>query len=171
MITLIVSTLINLLRPLTKPFLPEMLYKLTFYFFASHIWLFLVGAFISEYFEQVIGSLKKWWWAALIISQIAMYTGFDFGTYGTIKSLFLGIGVIGLGYAVPKFSIKHDFSYGLYIYHMIVINVMVELGCQEKIMWLFVAYTVSFMVASTSYFTLGSLSRKLRKKAAGALNG
>ncbi len=169
--TLAVTTLINLLRPLTAAFLPAVIYKLSFYVFVSHIWLFLVGAFISEYFDSMIAWLKRFWWAALIISQIAMYTGFDYGTYGTIKSLFLGIGVIGLGYALPMIRLKHDFSYGLYIYHMIVINVMVVLGCSENTLWLFISFILSLALAVLSYFTVGGISRKLRTKvSAGTTN-
>lgn len=162
-ITLVITTLMNLLRPLAASFVPASIYKLTFYVFLSHIWLFLVGAFISEYFDQIIVWLKKFWWIALAISQVAMYTGFDYGTYGTIKSLFLGLGVIGLGYALPRVNIKHDFSYGIYIYHMIVVNVMVTLGCGENIVWLLVSYIISLLFAVLSYFTVGGISRKLRK--------
>ena len=164
-VTLVIATLINLLRPAFAPFLPGLLYKLTFYIFISHIWLFLVGAFISEYFDNIIVWLKRFWWLALVISQLAVYTGFDYGTYDTIKSLFLGIGVIGLGYAFPKINIKYDFSYGLYIYHMIVVNVMVVFGCRENIVWIVVSYAISMLLAAASYFTVGGISRKLRTKA------
>ncbi|MBQ9162112.1 MAG: acyltransferase [Clostridia bacterium] len=164
-ITLVLTTLINLLRPMLVSVLPSFLYSLSFYVFISHIWLFLVGAFVSEYFDKIIVYLKRFWWLALIVSQVAMYTGFDYGTYGTIKSLFLGIGVIGLGYALPRINVKYDVSYGIYIYHMIVVNVMVALGCRENIIWLFVSYAVSLVLATISYFTVGSISRRLRKKA------
>ena len=109
--------------------------------------------------------LKKFWWLFLAISQLAMYTGFDFGTYGTVKCLFLAMGVVGLGYALPMLAIKHDFSYGFYIYHMIVINVMVHFGCQTNILWLFVSLAVSAALAVISYFTTGAISRRLRARA------
>lgn len=164
-VVLVITTLLNLLRPLTEAYVPGMVYKLSFYLFASHIWLFLVGAFMSEYFDQIIVWLKRFWWLALAISQVAMYTGFDYGTYGTLKGLFLGIGVIGLGYVLPKLTVKYDFSYGLYIYHMIVVNAMVALGCQNDVLWMFVSYALSLTLAAISYFTIGGISRALRKKA------
>ena len=163
-IVLVLATAINVLRPFAAPFLPSVIYKLSFYVFATHIWLFLVGSFMSEYFDQMIGWLKKFWWLALIISQVAVMTGFDYGSYDTIKSLFLGIGIIGLGYAIPKLNLKTDFSYGFYIYHMIVINVMVHFGCHRNLLWLFVSLAVSAAFAVASYYTIGVISRKLRKK-------
>ncbi len=166
-IVLVITTLINTLRPITASFLPPLIYKITFYMFTTHIWLFLVGAFMSEYFDVIIAWLKKFWWLALIISQVAWRTGFDYGSYGTIKSLFLAIAVIGLGYAIPLLNLKLDFSYGLYIYHMIVINVMVHFGCTEKLIWLFVSLIISLLLAVASYYTVGAISRSLRKKAEG----
>jgi peptidoglycan/LPS O-acetylase OafA/YrhL len=77
--------------------------------------------------------------------------------------LFLGIGVIGLGYALPKINVKYDFSYGLYIYHMIVVNVMVVLGCSGNLWWLLVSYVISLGCAAVSYFSVGGISRRLRK--------
>ncbi|MBR2466136.1 MAG: acyltransferase [Clostridia bacterium] len=163
--TLILTASVNLLRPLFSGILPSMVYKLTFYMFTTHIWLFLVGAFMCEYFDVLIGWLKKFWWLALAISQVAMHTGFDYGTYGTVKCLFLAIGVIGLGYALPMLSIKHDFSYGFYIYHMIVINVMVHFGCAGSTWWLLVSFLASAALAVISYFTTGAISRHLRARA------
>ena len=161
---LIVTTSINMFRPFFADILPPLVYKITFYMFSTHIWLFLVGAFVSEYFDKVIIYLKRFWWLALIISQIAVHTGFDIGSYRTIKSLFLGLGVLGMAYALPKINIKYDLSYGLYIYHMIVINVMVVIGVSSNAIWTIVALIISLALAAISYFTVGYISRKLRKK-------
>lgn len=161
---LIVTTSINMFRPFFADILPQMIYKITFYMFSTHIWLFLVGAFVNEYFDKVIVCLKRFWWLFLIISQAAVRTGFDIGSYKTIKSLFLGLGVIGIAYALPKLNIKYDLSYGLYIYHMIVINVMVVIGVSSNPIWMIVALIISLILSAISYFTVGYISRKLRKK-------
>lgn len=161
---LLITTLINVLYPFSKAILPNIVYKLAFYAFFTHIWQFLLGAFISEYFDRMIVFLKRFWWAALVLSYAAAHSGLDIGAYKTFKCLFLAIGIIGLGYALPKLGIKHDFSYGLYIYHMIVINVMVHFGCRENVGWLFAAYVIALGLAILSYFTVGALSRKLRER-------
>jgi peptidoglycan/LPS O-acetylase OafA/YrhL len=37
-------------------------------------------------------------------------------------------GVLGFAYRFPKLEIKRDMSYGIYIFHMTVVNVMIAKG-------------------------------------------
>lgn len=159
-----VSMCVNIFKPLAQPFLPALIYKLVWYTFANHIWLFLIGAFICEHFDKVLGFLKKFWWAALLLSVVAKRSGWDVGGYLTFQSIFLGLGCIGMAYSLPQINIKNDYSYGLYIYHMIVINAMVALGVVGENSYMLIALAVSFLLAVLSYHTLGALSRNMKRK-------
>lgn len=159
-----VSMCINIFKPFLQPFLPALIYKLIWYTFANHIWLFLIGAFICEHFDKILGYLKKFWWVALLLSVVAKRSGLDFGAYPICQSIFLGFGCVGMAYSLPQINIKNDYSYGLYIYHMIVINVMVALGVVEKNSYMLIALAVSFLLAVLSYHTLGTLSRNMKRK-------
>lgn len=156
---------ITLLKPLIKPFLPAILYKLIWYTFANQIWLFLLGAFICEYFEQIIGWLKKLWWLAFALQIAVFYLGIDFGSYKVINNILMLYGVIGFAYAFPKLNIKLDLSYGIYIYHMIVINVMMWLNLYDNgFLCILVAIAISTVLSLMSYYSLGLISRKAKNK-------
>ena len=77
----------------------------------------------------------------------------------------LGLLTISLAYTLPKLGrILHgiDISYGFYVYHMIVVNVFVELGWVGQIKYvigaLFISLTMGFL--SWSYIEKKALRRK-----------
>ena len=99
-----------------------------------YAFLFLIGCFICEYKHKLLPLLKKIWWALGLVSLFPMFTGWDIpGSYGIIRSTFLIISIIGMGYALPKLEIKTDLSYGIYLFHMVVVNVLIELDMKENI--------------------------------------
>ena len=164
--TLFVCFAISIFKPLLKGFLPAIVYKLIWYTFANQMWLFLFGAFLCEYFDKIIGYLKKLWWLAFLVEILVVYVfrDLDFGSYPVIKSVSLLVGSVGLAYSLPKLNLKVDLSYGLYLYHMIVVNVMVALGLVgETFLYTLVALVISLLLATVSYISLGALSRKIKK--------
>ena len=164
--TLAVCLAVNIFKPLLAGLLPAILYKLIWYTFVNHMWLFLVGAFLCEYFDRIIGWLKKLWWLAFLVEVLVVYIfrDLDIGSYPIIKSVSLLLGSIGLAYCLPKLNLKIDLSYGLYLYHMIVINAMVALGLfGGSFLWTLAALAISLLLAALSYISLGALSRKFKK--------
>lgn len=142
---------------------PEMIYKLFTQTFLPYIWLFVFGAAMCEYFDKLIKLLKRYWVICLIILLAVSASGLEdgIGIYGTIASLMLGFSIIGFGYSF-KLKIKYDLSYGIYIYHMIVINLMAELGIYGKTSHVIAAGLCSAALAALSYITIGYISRKAR---------
>jgi len=163
-IALIIGILFNIGTPMLENFLPEIVFKLFQQTFFPYIWLFVLGAVICEYFDKTIVILKKFWWVCLIILLLVSIFGIEvgIGSYETIKSLMLGLFVIGFGYAI-KIPIKYDFSYGLYIYHMVVINLMIEIGSMGAPIDIVIAFTISMILAVISYFSIGYWGRKAKK--------
>ena len=161
---IVILILLSVSRPIMKPFLPSIIYKLTWYTFPTHLWLFIFGAFIQNYFNDIVPICKKYWIIALILSTFFNYTGLDFGNYHVLKSIFLGIGVIGFAYQFSNIKVKNDYSYSIYIYHMIVINVMVQMGYMSSPWLIPISFSLTFIVALASYHTVGSISRSMRKR-------
>lgn len=126
--------------------------------------MFLIGAMICEYFEKVSDFLKKYWYISFILSAIFTFTGFDRGVYGTIKAYFLAFAVVGFAYKFKNIRVQPDISYGLYVYHMVVINIMMELGYMGKWLDIFLALAVSGLLAMVSYLSIGNLSKKQKSK-------
>lgn len=161
-----IGIVLNIGTPLLRNSLPEIIFKLFQQTFLPYIWLFVLGALVCEYFDAVIGLLKRFWWLLFIFTVIVSVTHIEdgIGAYETIKSATLGLSILGFGYAVPTIKITHDFSYGFYIYHMIIINLMVELGYLGKVSFVLVALSISILMAMLSYYLVGGISKKLIRK-------
>ena len=99
-----------------------------------------------------------------MVSSIATFSGVDLGTYGTIKVLTMAPAIIGFAYRYPALNVKYDISHGLYIYHMVVINVMIECGYVGKTIYIFILFAISIILAITSYLTMGKIYRKHNNK-------
>lgn len=75
----------------------------------------------------------------------------DFGHYtNVITGTMISILTMAGGYRFGRHRIRHEISYGLYIYHMIVINVFVMCGWVENIWFMFVVIAVTWIFAMLS---------------------
>lgn len=155
---------INIITPLLDGQIPEILYKLFANTFIPYIWIFVIGAFLQENFEQLIEILKKYWYLFSVGAVLVTYFRIDIGVYGTLKVLLLAPAIIGFAYRYGKLNVKHDISYGFYIYHMIVINVMIEFGMRGRLTDLWIAFGISAILAMASYFSIGKLSRRAKSR-------
>ena len=157
---LTVAILINIFSPLLEKHLPLIIYKLYGQTFARYIWLFLIGAFLCEHMESVMGVLKKYWWLFFCMVVLINISGFDIGYYGTVRSFLIAPAIIGIAYKYPKLNLPYDISYGFYIYHMVVINVLIELGMTGKIMDVVLSFIITVGLAVISYATLGKIGKR-----------
>ncbi len=58
--------------------------------------------------------------------------------------------MVGFAYRFPKWNIPWDYSYSFYIYHMIVINLMIHLGLVGNILYIPLALALSAGIAVAS---------------------
>lgn len=143
---------------------PLLFYKLILQTFIPYLWMFIFGALMCEYFDNIIFLLKKYCITSFMISALINFTDLDIGIYGTLKGIFLGMSIIGFSYKYPNLKIKHDLSYGLYIYHMIVINVFLEFEFVGKLYYIFLALVVSIILSVFSYFTIAKIGKRVKRK-------
>lgn len=159
------SIAIKLIIPYLDNILPNIIVKLLSQTILKWFWLFIFGAFLSEYSDKVIPFLKKTWWIFLIISLVVGHFGLDIDTanYGLFKYYLRVLALIGLAYCLPKLNIKIDFSYGIYIYHMIIVNAMIEFGFVGVWYHLLIVITISVILAIGSYYFGQFITKKLSK--------
>ncbi len=70
--------------------------------------------------------------------------------YSFLSTFILGLFFIGFAYQFPNLNIKMDISYAVYIYHMVWVNIAVELGLIQR--WdVFVA--VIAVIFLSAYFS------------------
>lgn len=86
--------------------------------------------------------------------------------YPFFGTVLLFAGLVGFSYAVPQINVKTDISYGVYIYHMTIVNALIVLGFKGQSWTLWVVIGVSCLLAWISTITLGRISVHKKKKIA-----
>ena len=105
-------------------------HKLLRYSFIPHIYLFLAGMLLQRWHVQ----RSKWiagkgplWLAAFLVFHFAL--PYSPATY-IIGTLLLGVAAVSIAFTAPKVSSLvlrgNDISYGVYIYHGLIINLLLE---------------------------------------------
>ena len=167
-IGLVVSCVVSYVTPYFEPFMPGVIFKLYNQTLFPFFWLFLLGAFVSEYKEKIVPVLKKFWPLFLAISIFFMYGNRDITMaregYTLFRSIGQFAGFLGLAYALPKLNIKLDISYGIYIYHMTIVNAMIELGFTGKFIYLPVVLVITCVIAYISSLIFGNLAKNKKAK-------
>ena len=157
---------VSALLPLLKSGLPEIGYKLLQQTLLPYFWLFMLGCLLAKYSEEILPWLRRLWPVLLILAAVVKWLGFDIEAgYDLLHSSFMTAGLIGFAYCLPKLNIRIDISYGVYIYHMIVINAMIALGFRGSWGDLAITILITCLLALVSTLTLGRLGDRKNKKA------
>ena len=105
-----------------------------------HLWMFLCGVFLYRHLELVKGLLAgqflKWatvWVGLVILGEYILDGTSVAGTaIYVVSRLVLACVTLSFAYSMPQLSGKllkgNDISYGIYIFHCLAINVLLELG-------------------------------------------
>ncbi len=168
--TIVVSLSISALLPLMESAVPEILYKLLKVSLVPYFWMFIFAAFVAENKELLLPFMKKWW-IVMVICLVAVRLGkFDFrAAYGVLDTILLFLGLTGAAYALPILNTKTDISYAIYIYHMTVVNALIQMGYIGNMWLLFAAFGITCVFAVISTKTIGNLSKKMKSRLAGSI--
>lgn len=99
-----------------------------------HLYMFLLGIFLhreNEFTTRYVISHAPAWAAAFASTSFVMWlsgVGVESTYLNPASAIFLGVAIIAIGHAKPAIDLGADVSYGLYIYHMPIINAFVHLG-------------------------------------------
>jgi len=103
-------------------------------FFLTYALPIFIGVFCYLYREEIIPKLKKCLLALLILYFVLFLLPIDIGYYANIfTSILMPLIVIGFGYRLPRINFSCDLSYGIFIYHWIVLNVIDHLDLMNKL--------------------------------------
>lgn len=159
-----VSLAVSISSRYVEKFIPEILVKLYHQTFIPYLWIFLLGIIFAEFFDILIPIAKKYWWLFTATTYLFIFIDVDIqASYPVFMHIFQIFAVMGIAYSFPKLEIKTDISYGLYIYHMTVVNVMVNFGLLSRIEYLFIALIISCAMAYLSTITIGRMSINKKK--------
>lgn len=135
----------------------------------KHFWLFYIGMAVANFRDALFPLVKKYWWSFLLLSAFFYLTSFDIDLYYKFfRNLFLALGLIGFAYQFPRLAVPLDISYGIYLYHGIVLNIFVHLAWKDT--WLnftevfFITILISFISTMTiGNFSLGQKQQRLQR--------
>lgn len=136
------------------------------------IW-FFIGVFCYIKRKYILNAIKKLTPFLLITYIVIKAIGFDIsGYYASVsESILLPFIAIGLAYSLPTKRISFDLTYQIFLYHWIVINLMVHFNVFGTVNWLIAAcvfITGTFMLAYSSKYIIYKLNA-LRKNVGGGI--
>ncbi len=162
----LIAVLFKAASPILHQHLPEIIYDFFKVSILPYLWIFVLGGALSEFRDKTIPFLKKYWWILLALSFVVdgLNIDIDAANYGVLLYSLRVPALIGLAYALPQFNIKVDISYGLYIYHMTVVNAMIELGFIGHLWHVLIAFALSILLACGSTTFANFFNKKTKQK-------
>ena len=169
--------LLSMAFNLAVPYLQQNLYEtgrlivsnscLTFFY------VYFTGWFIYRWREKIVPILSRTKILCVILLVLrGIYcekTGVRLGEYqDMIMVLLQCMLTVGVGYSLGKIRFKFDLSYGLYLYHMVAVDIFVQLGFIGNMKYLIMVYVSSLLFAIASYFLVDRTVAKIFKKTSGA---
>ena len=79
--------------------------------------------------------------------------------------LLLCLMTVGFGYSFGKIRFKFDLSYGLYLYHMVVVDIFVQIGLVGNMGYVVAVYAIAVLCALISHYLVDdTVARIFNKK-------
>lgn len=144
-----------------------------FLWFAIGMFMYIFWDDVSKYSSKLILSL--------VAIYVLLYVGsmkiavidriFNFGYYaGVVRALLCGLIVVLLGAGVgflPKFRAKYDISYEMFLFHWIVLNVLVYFDLYNRIGWiwsLIILFVGTVLLAGACHFAMELIKKHVDKR-------
>lgn len=116
-------------------FLPEIITKLLAVSVIPYFYIFLVGIIVYKYRDYILRYVSEYWnyiavfyiFTKILLSSFSKNIALGV-QYDVFSSCLLSLTVIGLGYAFSLKRLKVEMSYSLFLWHMIVCNVFIEIA-------------------------------------------
>lgn len=168
---LAVSAMLNLAVPYLQEILPETGRLIVSHSCISYFYIYFAGWFIYRYRDKIVPVLAKTKiLCALLFILRALYCerfGVRIGEYqDMVQVILLCMLTIGIGYSFGKIRFKIDLSYGLYLYHMIIVDIFTETGLVGNMKYVIAVYALSLLCAVVSHYLVDdTVSRLFAKKA------
>ena len=82
-----------------------------------------------------------------------------------IQVLLLCLMTVSFGYSFGKIRFKFDLSYGLYLYHMVVVDIFVQIGLVGNMGYVVAVYAIAVLCALISHYLVDdTVARIFNKK-------
>ena len=143
--------------------------KILRYSFIPHIYLFFLGVLlqrVNAYESKIIKGKGLVWLIAYLLLCYLIPAGY---VSDIIEGIFLGITTISLAYSYPGIANKilhgNDISYGVYIYHGLILGVLVELKMTGNYYSVLIVAVAAYIIAFISWRVLEKPIIQMKKNA------
>ncbi len=144
--------------------------KVIRYTFVPSFYLFLLGVVLQKlqaFQSRLIAGKGFYWFAAYVLLRISLPELNPLTT--ALSYTFLGISAVAIAYTAPRASemILHgqDISYGVYIYHGLIINLLIELGARRSLYEVGIVLISAMLIGAVSWkFVEEPFLRKKKSK-------
>lgn len=98
---------------------------------------FFIGVFCYQRREKLLDILKRLFLPLLIIYLVIKSVNIDIPGYyaDVVTGVLLPFLVIGCGYWLPEIRLKSNLSYGMFLYHWIILNIIVHFDLMNGMQW------------------------------------
>lgn len=168
-----ISAALNLAMPYLQEIMPRAVRVVLSHSCIPYFYIYFAGWFIYRFRERIVPILARTKVLCVLLFIIrALYCeryGVRVGDYmDIIQVLLLCMLTIGIGYSFGKIRFKFDLSYGLYLYHMIIVDIFVHIGFVGKISYVVAVYAIAVLCALISHYlvddTISNFFNRSREK-------
>jgi peptidoglycan/LPS O-acetylase OafA/YrhL len=118
----------------------HVIHKLLQYSFLPHFYMFLLGVIFQRlriYQSWFIYNKALYWLAAYLLISLTLKSYFNPVFFVFAQNIMLGFTVLSIAYTLPGTAEKllrgNDISYGIYIYHGLLLTIIVQLKWQSHV--------------------------------------
>lgn len=133
-----------------------------------YLFYFLIGLFLYKYREQFRVYIENKILIYALLYLLVVYFDTNNFFYLVFKQLIFSLFIFSAVFSCRSLSYQlmgnNDFTYGIYIYHMLIVNILVELGLKEEIHYLFIVLVISFLSGVFSYFLVEKPFLNMKKR-------
>ncbi len=175
-ITVLAAAMVfNIAVPYVQEILPETGRKIVSHTCLPYFYIYFAGWFMYRYRERIVPYLTHTKILCVILFILrALYCermGVRVGDYqDMIQILLLCMLTIGIGYSFGKIRFKFDLSYGLYLYHMIVVDIFVQTGHVGSMRNVIAVYIIAFLCSVISHYLVDDTVAEVFKRFDGKKN-
>lgn len=167
---LMLSMAFNLAIPHLQEMLPETGRLIVSHTCLPYFYIYFAGWFIYRYRDKIVPYLShtKILCAVCFILRALWCEkyGVRVGEYqDMVLVILLCMLTIGVGYSFGKIRFKFDLSYGLYLYHMIIVDIFVQTGLVGNMKYVAAVYALSLLCAVVSHYLVDDTVAKLFTRA------
>lgn len=98
---------------------------------------FFIGVFCFQRRQKMMSALKRAFWPLLCVYFVLESVPMQIPGYYTniVTSVMIPFMAIGCGYCLPEIRLKRDLSYGMFLYHWIILNIIAYFDLMDRMPW------------------------------------